>query len=252
MSEAAKTTANLEGSRMSIMSHLEELRRRLIYVVVMLLLATLACFSLAPQLFELLRQPLATLGEGQLQVLGPLELFITYLKLAVLAGLFVSAPWVLVQLWLFISPGLYRHEKRWIVPFVLLGTGFFFLGGFFAYRIVLPMGFKYLTEMVPESIETTYSVAIYFSLVIRLILAFGVVFQLPLLMWILAAAGVVAPKTFSRFRKFWLVAAVVVAAMLTPPDPFTQMLMAIPLVLFFELGILGAKLLYRRRRRRGA
>ena len=112
---------------------------------------------------------------------------------------------------------------------------------------MLPLGFEYLVKMVPDSVDANYSVGAYFALVIRLLLAFGLVFELPLVMWILAAAGITSPDFFSTKRKYWIVVAVVLAAFFTPPDPFTQLLMAVPLVLFFELGILGAKILYRKR-----
>jgi sec-independent protein translocase protein TatC len=146
---------------------------------------------------------------------------------------------------LFVSPGLYKHEKRWIIPFVVLGTLFFAGGAAFAFFVVMPMGFGYLVELTPEAVTNAWSVERYFSIVLRLLLAFAVVFEVPLLMWILGAAGIVRPKTFSRFRKYSVVIAVVVGAFLTPPDPFTQLMMAVPLVLFFEIGLIGARLLYR-------
>ena len=111
--------------------------------------------------------------------------------------------------------------------------------------VVIPLGFKYLVSMVPEYIDVQYSVAIYFALIIRLILAFGIVFELPLFMWLIGASGIIAPETLSSFRKYWLIIAVVIGAMLTPPDPITQMLMAIPLFLFFEIGLIGARILYK-------
>lgn len=236
-----------EEDRMSFISHLSELRRRLMYVVAVLLAAALGCFSFSPELFDILRQPLENIADASMIVLTPLEMFVVYLKLAVVAGIFVSTPWILIQFWLFIAPGLYKSERRWLAPFVILGTGFFCLGAAFAFYVVLPMGFEYLVKMVPDTVEANYSVGAYFSLVIRLLLAFGVVFELPLVMWILAAAGIVAPTAFASVRKYWVVVAVVLAAFFTPPDPFTQMLMAVPLVLFFELGILGARVLYRKR-----
>ncbi|MEK7703382.1 MAG: twin-arginine translocase subunit TatC [Myxococcota bacterium] len=247
MSDEAPKPAEIESSRMSLMDHLEELRRRLLYIVVVLVVATFASFSFAPQLFDLLREPLEAVTRTRLQVLSPLELFVTYLKLAMLAGIFVTAPWSLFQLWLFVSPGLYRREKRWITPFIVLGTLFFFAGGLFAFELVLPMGFRYLAEMVPETIETNYSVSLYYSLVVRMILAFGVVFQLPLIMWVLSAAGIASPAAYSRFRKYWLIAAFVIGGILTPPDPFTQIMMAVPLLLFYELGVWGARIMYRQR-----
>ena len=236
-----------DTERMTFISHLGELRRRLMYVVAVLLASALACFGFAPDLFEILRTPLENLPDAGMIVLTPLEMFITYLKLAVVAGIFVSTPWILIQIWLFVAPGLYQNERHWLAPFVLLGSGFFCLGGAFAFYIVLPLGFEYLVQMVPDSVSAQYSVGAYFSLVIRLLLAFGLVFELPLVMWILAAAGILSPDFFASKRKYWIVIAVVLAAFFTPPDPFTQMLMAVPLVLFFELGILGARVLYRKR-----
>ena len=241
-----------DSARMSFISHLGELRRRLMYVVAVLLAAALGCFSFAPELFEILRRPLENIPDASMIVLTPLEMFVTYLKLAVVAGIFVTTPWILVQLWLFIAPGLYQNEKRWLAPFVILGSLFFCLGGAFAFYVVLPLGFEYLVKMVPDSVDANYSVGAYFALVIRLLLAFGLVFELPLVMWILAAAGITSPDFFSTKRKYWIVVAVVLAAFFTPPDPFTQLLMAVPLVLFFELGILGAKLFYRKRQEKEA
>lgn len=234
-----------QNIRMGFFDHLEELRRRLLYCVIALVVMAIVCMGMAEHLFAWLQQPMMHLPHQKMIVLTPLELFITYLKLAALAALFTTAPFVLWQIWQFIAPGLYAHEKRWIIPFVGLGSLFFLGGGAFAFYIVLPMGFDYLVGMLPASIEAHYSVAAYFSLVIHMILAFGLVFELPLVMWILAAAGIVAPATFAKIRKYWIVAAFVIGGVLTPPDPFTQILMAIPLLAFFEIGIWGGRWLTR-------
>lgn len=243
---AAGAVDGVDVGRMTFVQHLAELRLRLIRAAVALVVATIACFSFAPQLFEWLRGPLASIPDQQMVVLSPLEMFITYLKLAVLAGVFLAAPYLLLQVWLFVSPGLYKHEKKWIVPFVVLGSIFFIGGGAFAFYVVLPMGFAYLVAMVPETVQANYSVAAYFAIVMRLLLAFGLVFELPLAMWIIAAAGVIRADTMARFRKYWIIIATVLGALLTPPDPLTQVMMAVPLILFFEVGILGARLLGRR------
>ncbi len=235
---------------MTILEHLTELRRRLISSLIAIGACTLAMLALAPQLFNLLREPLTRLADResvQLQVLSPVEMFLTYLKLSILAGLFLALPWVMLQIWMFVSPGLYRQEKRWIVPFVTLGSLFFAGGAAFAYFVVLPLGFDYLVTFTPAEVQNAWSVEKYFGIVIRLILAFGVVFEVPLLMWVLAAAGIVAPATFSRMRRYWIVAAWILAAVLTPPDPITQAIMAVPLMIFFELGLLGARIFHRRR-----
>ncbi|MBI3179105.1 MAG: twin-arginine translocase subunit TatC, partial [Deltaproteobacteria bacterium] len=153
-----------DPNKMTLLQHLEELRRRLIKSVVVIFIAVVACFSMAPNLFDILRTPLDHIVEGndiELQVLGPLEMFVTYLKLSLLAALFVTAPWVLLQVWMFVAPGLYKHEKRWIVPFVVLGSVFFAGGAAFAFEIVLPMGFDYLVQMTPDIVKTEWSVEKY-------------------------------------------------------------------------------------------
>lgn len=238
-------------SRMSLVEHLTELRKRLLYILLVLIVATFAAFSYAPELFQFFRIPLDMATEGQkLVVLSPLEMVFTYMKLAILAAVFVTAPWMLAQLWLFIAPGLYAHEKRWIVPFIIMGTLSFIGGGAFGFYIVIPNMFKYLTAMVPVGVENTYSVETYFTLVFHMLLAFGFVFELPLVMWILAAAGLVQPASYAKWRKYWLVASFIIGGVVTAdPSPVSMCLMAVPLVLFWELGILGARIVARKRAR---
>jgi sec-independent protein translocase protein TatC len=235
---------------MTFVEHLRELRRRIVWALVGVGVVSVMCFSFSPEMFDYLRRPLLTLPHQKLIVLSPLELYVTYIKLAILASLFLSAPWSLAQVWLFIAPGLYGHEKRWVLPFVVLGTLFFAGGGAFAFYVVLPIGFNYVVAAMPATIEAQYSVEVYFSLVTNLMLAFGIVFELPLIMWIVSAAGIVDPQVYSKLRRYWIVVAFIVAAVLTPPDPFTQILMAVPLLFFFEIGVIGARLLYRRRAER--
>ena len=236
------------STRMPFFDHLGELRKRLIYSVVFMTVAACVCYSYAPELFNLLRQPLADLPSQKMIVLGPMEMFMTYIKLALLAALFVSSPFVLWQIWQFVSPGLHAHEKRWVVPFVVLGSLFFIGGAAFCFYLVLPASFRYLVDMVPSvSVEAHYSVSLYFSLVMQLMLAFGLVFELPLIMTVLGASGLVSAAAFARFRKYWIVIAAIIGGVLTPtPDPFTQMMMAVPLMVFFEMGIIGARLMQKK------
>lgn len=245
-----QATAARDDARMSIFQHLGELRKRLVYALIAFVVVSSACFYFSEQLFELLRMPIASLPDSQkMIVLGPLEMFITYIKLALMAGAFVSSPFVLLQLWLFVAPGLYPSEKRWVIPFVLFGSLFFVGGAAFCFFLVLPASFKYLIDMVPLTVEAHYSVSLYFSLVIQLMLAFGGVFELPLIMALLGAAGVVTSEAMAKFRRYWIVIAAIIGGVLTPtPDPMTQMMMAVPLMIFFELGILGARMFERRRK----
>lgn len=233
---------------MPFLAHLGELRRRLIYVIIALTVTGLVCFSFAPTLFDWLRQPLASIPNNKMIVLGPLEMFMTHIKIALLGALFTTSPFLLLQLWLFVAPGLYPQERRWVVPFVVAGSVSFVGGAAFCFYVVLPASFAYLVGMVPTGVEAHYSVALYFSLVIHLMLAFGVVFELPLILTLLGAANVTSAAALGRFRKAWIVISVVIGGILTPtPDPMTQMMMAVPLMLFFELGILGVRLVDRRR-----
>ena len=246
---AASTTTVHEQPTMSFFDHLGELRRRLIYSTIAIALASAICYNYAHQIFELARWPLLGL-HVQLTVFGPLDMFVTYIKLSLLCGLLIAAPVVLWQVWQFIAPGLYAHEKRWVVPFVVAGSMCFLGGAAFCFFVVLPGSFKYLVEMTPPEVLQNYSVELYFSLITQLMLAFGVVFELPLIMIILAAAGIVTSEAMARFRRYWIVIAAIIGAVLTPtPDPLTMMMMAVPLWVFFEIGIWGARLCERRRPR---
>lgn len=231
---------------MSFLGHLGELRRRLLYVVATLAVTTFGCFYFAPSLFELLRRPIAHLPNNHMIVLGPLEIFITYIKLAFLAGSMLSAPMVLWQIWGFVAPGLYPRERRFVLPFIFVGSLSFIGGAAFCFFLVLPTSFAYLIDMVPLTVEAHYSVSLYFSLVVQLILGFGLIFELPLILTLLGAANLISAPALGKFRKYWIVIATIIGGVLTPtPDPMTQMMMAIPLMIFFELGIVGVRLVQR-------
>jgi sec-independent protein translocase protein TatC len=236
---------SVEASRMSFIDHLRELRWRLLWSIIAIGVSGAVCLYFADEIFLWIVAPLAAI-DTQMQVLSPMEMFMAYLKLGLLAGVFVASPFVLWQVWLFVAPGLYAHEKRWVIPFVVLGSLFFVSGAAFAFYIVLPLGFQYLVKMLPSMVQANYRVEEYISLVISMLLAFGLVFELPLVMWILSAAGIVSPQSYSRIRKYWIVIAFIVAGVLTPPDPLSQIFMAVPLLVFFELGVFGARMLYRR------
>lgn len=235
------------GKAMPFLAHLGELRRRIIVCIVTVVLAWLVAFTFAEQLFEYARLPLAAVPNSKMIVLDPLEMFTTYMKLAMLVAMLVSSPVLLLQLWLFVAPGLYPSERKYVVPFVVAGSGFFVGGAAFCFYLVLPASFAYLVEMVPRSVEAQYSVALYFSLIVQLMLAFGLIFELPLVMTLLGASGLVSAKAFAGFRKYWVVLATFLAGVLTPTgDLLTQAMMAVPLMVFFELGIVGARAIGRR------
>jgi sec-independent protein translocase protein TatC len=241
----------MSDDRMPLTSHLEELRRKLIIAGVSWLVAFLACYSFAEPLFDLIATPVrAALPKGtSLVFITATEPFFTYLKIGALAGLLVSMPVIFWQIWSFVAPGLYQHEKRYIVPFVLASTLCFATGAFFGYQYVFPMAFKVLIEFGTGSgeLNAMLSMGSYLSLSSKLLLAFGLVFELPVVIFFLARMGIVDHKMLARNRKFALLAAFLTGAMLTPPDVFSQTALAVPFIVLYEIGIIVARIFGKRR-----
>ena len=241
----------MSDDRMPLTSHLEELRRKLIIAGVSWLVAFLACYAFAEPLFDLIASPVrAALPEGtSLVFITATEPFFTYLKIGALAGLLVSMPVIFWQIWSFVAPGLYQHEKRYIFPFVLASTLCFATGAFFGYQYVFPMAFKVLIEFGTGSgeLNAMLSMGSYLSLSSKLLLAFGLVFELPVVIFFLARMGIVDHKMLARNRKFALLAAFLTGAMLTPPDVFSQTALAVPFIVLYEIGIIVARIFGKRR-----
>jgi sec-independent protein translocase protein TatC len=235
---------------MPLTTHLEELRRKLIIAGISWLVAFLACYTYAEQLFNLIADPVRqALPEGtSLVFITATEPFFTYLKISALAALLVSMPVIFWQIWSFVAPGLYKNEKRYVVPFVLASTLCFATGAFFGYSFVFPMVFKVLIEFGTGDgqLSAMLSMGSYLSLSSKLLLAFGLVFELPVVIFFLARLGVVDHKMLARNRKFALLAAFVIGAALTPPDVFSQTALAVPFVILYEVGILVARLFGKR------
>ena len=236
----------MSDDRMPLTSHLEELRRKLIISGVAWLVAFLACYTYAELLFNLIAGPVRlALPEGtSLVFITATEPFFTYLKIGALAGLLIAMPVIFWQIWSFIAPGLYKSEKRYIIPFVLASTLCFATGAFFGFRFVFPMVFKVLIEFGTGDgqLSAMLSMGSYLSLSSKLLLAFGLVFELPVVIFFLARMGIVDHKMLARNRKFALLAAFVTGAMLTPPDVFSQTALAVPFVVLYEIGILVARI----------
>jgi Tat protein translocase TatC len=170
------------------------------------------------------------------------EQFFTYMKIAFIAGIFLASPLILYHMWRFIGAGLYRHEQRIAVFFVPFSVFLFLSGCFFGYFLLIPWGLSYLGSYGdPELVDTMLSIGSYLSLFLTLTLVLGLVFQVPLVMFFLAKAGIVKPETFSRMRRIQILATFVVAAVLTPPDPFTQSMLAVPIVILYEIGIIASR-----------
>mgnify|MGYP006289913503 CR=1 FL=1 len=187
-------------------------------------------------------------GGDKLVVLSVLEPFFAYLKVALVCGLFLACPIWLYQAWAFIAPGLYAHERRFALPVVLSGSFLFVGGGFFAYYGMFPVMFDFLVnQFMPDTLAASFTVDKYLGLLMRITVAFGVVFELPLALALLAAVGLVDSAKLRRFRKYAYVGATLLGAVLTPADPISQLMMAVPLIVFYEIGILLAGLFGRRK-----
>lgn len=205
-----------------------------------------------PVLNRVLRRAAGTVGKAnspdRLVVLSPLEVFFAYLKIALVAGLFLSCPIWLYQGWAFVAPGLYAREKRVVLPVVLSASFLFVAGGLFAYYVMFPVMFDFLVnQMLPQTLAASFTVDNYIGLLLRLTVAFGVVFELPLVIAMLASIGLVTPKGLARLRKYAIIIAFVLGAFLTPADPISQILMAGPLIIFYEIGIILARIVGRPR-----
>jgi sec-independent protein translocase protein TatC len=241
----------MSDDRMPLISHLEELRRKLIISAVSWLVAFLACYSYAEQLFALIADPVRqALPEGtSLVFITATEPFFTYLKIAALAGLLIALPVIFWQIWSFVAPGLYKTEKRYVIPFVMASTLCFASGTFFGFSFVFPMVFKVLIEFGTSGgdLSAMLSMGSYLTLSSKLLLAFGLVFELPVVIFFLARLGIVDHKMLARNRKFALLAAFLIGAMLTPPDVFSQAALAIPFIVLYEVGIIVARLFGKRR-----
>lgn len=241
----------MSDEQMPLTTHLEELRRKLIIAGVSWLVAFLACYTYAELLFDLIAGPVRqALPEGtSLVFITATEPFFTYLKIGALAGLLVSMPVIFWQIWSFVAPGLYKNEKRYVLPFVLASTLCFAVGAFFGFRFVFPMAFKVLIEFGTGSgeLNAMLSMGSYLSLSSKLLLAFGLVFELPVVIFFLARLGIVDHKMLARNRKFALLSAFLIGAMLTPPDVFSQTALAVPFVVLYEVGIIVARLFGKRR-----
>jgi sec-independent protein translocase protein TatC len=179
---------------------------------------------------------------GSLIFTSVAEAFFTYMKVAFISGLILASPFVLYQIWAFVAPGLYRHEKKYVIPFVLAGSFFFAIGILFAYYVALPVGFKFLLGFATDFIKPLPSMKEYLSFSIKFLLAFGLVFEFPVVLVLLARIGVVDAKTLARQRKYAILLIFIFAAVLTPPDIISQVIVALPMIGLYELSILLSKI----------
>jgi sec-independent protein translocase protein TatC len=253
----------LDDRKMSLIGHLTELRKRLMYAAIAFLLVFFVCFYFSNTFFNFLVAPLAEVWEGgpdrRLIFTAMHEKFFTNIKVAFFTAAFISFPIFAAQIWIFVAPGLYKGEKGAFLPFLVATPFLFFGGGAFVYYIVMPVAWEFFTSFEQLSvgqgelpIELEPKVNEYLSLVMRLIFAFGLSFELPVVISLLARVGIVTPEGLKKKRRYAVVIAFVAAAVLTPPDPLSQLALAIPIIILYEVSIISSTLIWRSKNRAAA
>jgi sec-independent protein translocase protein TatC len=254
MTEPAEQLPTAEGPtepekevKASFYEHLNELRKRLLRAVLGVAVGMAAVGGFSERLFRWVMLPvLRSLPENQQQLhyTNYIEPFMVYLKVALYGGMFVAAPYVLWQVWLFIAPGLYKRERRVVVPFLASGTLLFYGGAAFCYFFVMPAAFPALANIAGADMKPILTMTEQLSLVLSMLLGFGIVFEVPVIIAFLSMIGVVSADWLAKYRRHAVIANVILAAVITPTsDPFNLALMAIPMILFYEFGILLARVL---------
>jgi sec-independent protein translocase protein TatC len=258
MSDTAPSTSALdEGSetpetdlpKMSFLDHLEELRKRLIVVIIAIGVAFLACWNFADKIYAWVQAPLTKYlppGDQKLAYTRLTEPFMLYMKVAFFAAIFVASPIIMWQVWRFISPGLYKRERRMAAPFIIFATAFFLLGGYFGYRVLLPGACAFFVE-TGRQFKQMIKIDEYFSFASMIMLASGVVFETPILIFFLARLGIVTPAFLLQKSKWAIVLAFIISAVLTPsPDMVNQTMLALPIIGLYFIGV-GVAFLFGKR-----
>jgi sec-independent protein translocase protein TatC len=243
----------MADKKLPLSAHLEELRKRILYALVSVGVAFGVSYFFIKEIIEFLMRPLArTLPAGSSLIFTAVpEAFFTYLKAALLAGVFFSAPFILYQLWAFVSPGLYQREKKYALPYLFVSSAFFLLGAAFCYFVVFPAVFRFFLSFATASIRPLPAIKEYLTFTIKLLLAFGLLFQWPPLILFLSRMGVVSPDGLAKNRKYAVLVIFVIAAVITPPDLVSQVLLAAPLLAMYEGSIWMARIFRKKEKPEG-
>ncbi|NPA95218.1 MAG: twin-arginine translocase subunit TatC [Thermodesulfobacteria bacterium] len=237
-------------AELSLTEHLAELRTRLIRSIAAVAVGFCISYAFIEPIFALLSKPLEEVvppGTTLIFTSYP-EAFFTYLKLALTCGIFLASPFILYEIWAFVAPGLYPHEKKWALPFIVFSSLFFVGGALFGYIVVFPAAFNFLASYAGQDLKLMPSVSEYFSLTIKLLLGFGAAFELPIFMVFMALIGLIDAKMLRKNRKYALLIIFILAAILTPtPDVVNQCLLALPLLVLYEISIFLVALIGKRR-----
>ena len=240
----------MNDDKQPFMAHLEELRKRVVVCAIAIGIGFIFSYIFSKRLFSLLIMPLKEVlpPDSSLIFTNLPEMFIAYIKVALIAGTLLAIPVIFYEIWMFMVPALYQKERKYLIPFIVASSVLFLGGALFGYFIVFPYGFKFFIGLATEDIQALPSVKQYFSFSIRLLLAFGVVFELPVVVFFLTKIGIINPDLMKKNRKFAILGSFAVAAILTPPDVATQAMMALPLIVLYEISIIVSRGAYKKRK----
>lgn len=246
MTDPGNKEDELAGTEQPFVQHLFELRDRLLHALygVAAVLAVLLFYPGPSALYDLLAMPLVkALPEGSRMIaVGVVSPFLVPIKVSVLAAIGLSLPWILYQVWAFVAPGLYKHEKKLVLPLVAASTFLFYLGAAFCYFFVFGQAFPAIQKMAPVSVAVSPDIEAYLDFVITMFIAFGVAFEVPIVVIILARMGLVTVVQLKSFRAYFVVGAAAVAGLVTPPDPVSMIALLVPMYLLYEIGIFAAQI----------
>lgn len=242
MGKTKKKKQDHLDTTMSLGDHLEELRSRLMLAIIGLVIATVICLFFGARIIAFIEKPyIKVMGEdARMQTLAPADGFVSYVKIALISGLLLSSPWVFYQIWMFVAAGLYPHEKRYVYHAAPFSAALFVIGALFFLLVVARVTLDFLVKFNQSflSVSSNFTFANYISFITMLMLVFGVAFQTPIAIFFLTKTGLVSIQGLYRSRKYVILGVFIIAAMATPPDPFSMVTLALPLYLLFELGIM--------------
>lgn len=224
----------MEKGQLTLVGHLSELRKRIIIICILITLGTIISYRYIDTIIKYMVRPA---GNLEFIYLSPPELFVAYIKIAIVVGMIISSPITLIQVWLFIKPGLKINERKHLLLALYLGIAFFLAGAVFAYFTIIPITIEFFTQVSVQQIVPLFSFNSYLSFITSLLFAFGLVFELPLLIILLTQLGLVTANTLRKYRKIVILIIFIIAAVLTPPDVVSQILLGLPMVFLYEISI---------------